>query len=67
MEVLNMIKEWGELLGELNVVGDLIFTRPQLTTRNGICLIMIRFDVFEKIEHVGRCCDGIRRMERLTC
>ena len=40
MDALNMFNKGLKLLRELNIFGDLISARTQLTTRNGICLIM---------------------------
>ena len=52
MDALNMFKKGLELLGELNIVRDLISASAQLTTRNGICLILIRFDIVEHVKKV---------------
>jgi len=54
-----MFKEVVELLGKENKIRYLISTRSQLTTRNGICPVHSRLDVFELVKHVRRCTDGI--------
>ena len=39
--LLNMMKEWCQLLGELYVVGDLLREGAQLTTRYGVRLVQL--------------------------
>jgi hypothetical protein len=59
MDALNMFKERLKFLGELNIVSDLISTKTQLTTRNGICLVLIRFDIIEHVKYVRTSCNSI--------